>query len=500
MSDGEVLDVAIVGMGPSGLYTAWRLSKADHDQMIFDKPASKLRVALFDTMPEDRVGGRLCTQPLPGYPFLTELGGMRFRSTQRLIKGLVGALGLTDQIRPFNFDQHFYFLRGKKLLEDQFKGGATAGSPYNLDGKEQGRLPHELIEAAIHDTLKSLKFGPLFRNSKEVHHWGINGDSLIKKLKSAEGLHSLTAREWALIKRFGEYRGADQLSDVGFWDLLQFQLSSEGWHLAHDGLGYESIMGNWNASVALPWFLADFAVADAFTLENGMKSIPDYLYRAIKSTTDYSLYHNWDLTGIDLHPGSKESSERLMRLQFNIDDKSQSVLARAVVLALPKGALIRLNYDKELIAGVYGEELIAKPGSPDKQLDKRAWFFDLLNSVDGRPLFKLFLGYESPWWAEKRTSPVTGKVNTDLPLRQVYYYGQDQWNKQRIAELGISGNHHSHNNYSMLMASYSDSHYIEFWSELAKPQNWSYFGREGGRNKLSSQDKRVLDNSERRSA
>src|SRR5258708_5745375 len=121
MPTDEHVDVAIVGMGPAGLYTAWRLCQASANETIFGRPAQAIRVALYDTMPKTRVGGRLSTQPLPGYPFLAELGAMRFRSNQLLVNGLVDVLGLSDQKQDFDFEQHFYFLREKRLVESDFE-------------------------------------------------------------------------------------------------------------------------------------------------------------------------------------------------------------------------------------------------------------------------------------------------------------------------------------------------------------------------------------------
>ncbi len=454
-------DLVIVGMGPAGLYTAWRLATTNSDQSILDlsNTTKKLNIAMFDTMPEERVGGRLCTQPLPGYPFLAELGGMRFRSNQLLINALVDTLGLAKQKRQFNFDQKFYFLREQILTDEQFKAGR--GIPYLLNSNEIGKLPHEIIQYAIHQTLKNLTFGWHWRNSIEHATWGIIISELQEKLNDPTQIQLLKPKEWHVIKGFGEYRNTDLLYNVGFWDLLQFQLSSGAWHLAHDGLGYESIMGNWNSAIALPWFITDFDdAAQVHTLQGGMTTITNQLYDQIKKSEKISLHHRFDLTAIEL--AYDDDGKQVLRLQFKQDGHSEpySVCTRAVVLALPKGALVRLDY---------GDRLISKIPDP-VGVDQRSWFLDQLNSVEGKPLFKLFLGYLNPWWTKTRNWPngkngtPTGKVNTDLPLRQIYYYGKDQWNESRRAELGLG----EADQHSMIMASYSDSHYIEFWTEREK--------------------------------
>jgi monoamine oxidase len=45
----------------------------------------------------------------------------------------------------------------------------------------------------------------------------------------------------------------------------------------------------------------------------------------------------------------------------------------------------------------------------------------MLNSVEGIPLYKLFLIYETPWWKEK-CGLEDGRSITDIPVRQCYYW------------------------------------------------------------------------------
>lgn len=62
------LDIAIVGGGVSGVYSAWRLQQELGDTH---------RIGLFEY--SDRIGGRLYSRTLPGLPnVVAELGGMRF--------------------------------------------------------------------------------------------------------------------------------------------------------------------------------------------------------------------------------------------------------------------------------------------------------------------------------------------------------------------------------------------------------------------------------------
>ena len=45
---------------------------------------------------------------------------------------------------------------------------------------------------------------------------------------------------------------------------------------------------------------------------------------------------------------------------------------------------------------------------------------DLIESVEGIPLFKIFLCYQYPWW--KAVGVTTGRSLTDMPIRQTYYW------------------------------------------------------------------------------
>jgi hypothetical protein len=67
----------------------------------------------------------------------------------------------------------------------------------------------------------------------------------------------------------------------------------------------------------------------------------------------------------------------------------------------------------------------------------------MLNSVEGIPLYKLFLIYEQPWWKEK-CGLTHGRSVTDIPVRQCYYWASND------------------NDYSAIMA-YNDQASSSFW-------------------------------------
>src|SRR4051812_34679149 len=83
------VDVAVIGAGVGGAYSAWRLKQQ----------FPKQRIALFEY--SNRVGGRLFSVTMPGMPHVhAEVGGMRFiPKTQALVTDLIQRLGL--ERRPF---------------------------------------------------------------------------------------------------------------------------------------------------------------------------------------------------------------------------------------------------------------------------------------------------------------------------------------------------------------------------------------------------------------
>jgi monoamine oxidase len=67
--------------------------------------------------------------------------------------------------------------------------------------------------------------------------------------------------------------------------------------------------------------------------------------------------------------------------------------------------------------------------------------------------FKLFLAYERPWW--RALGLVAGRSVTDLPVRQVYYFGTEAEQEGGLPYLN-----------SLLMASYNDISTVPFWKGL----------------------------------
>jgi monoamine oxidase len=109
-------------------------------------------------------------------------------------------------------------------------------------------------------------------------------------------------------------------------------------------------------------------------------------------------------------------------------EKGSPAYAKALILAMPRRAL----------------ELI----TPQRPLLQDQEVIQLIQSVTPRPLFKLFTTYQYPWWLSAGVEK--GRTTTDLPIRQTYYWPNDDGAPARKGR-------------PMLMAGYDDGLNIGCW-------------------------------------
>lgn len=411
----DIIDVAIVGGGMSGLYTGWRIMKADPQRSrVFSNLAqdNKLNVHLFEM--SNRIGGRLLSLTPPEMPdFKAEFGGMRYLSNQRLVRNLVDKLDLRVQAFPVGSDENIYYLRGHHLREQEFSDPGKV--PYHVGWLERGKTPGKLIVDAI-DTI-------------------------------VPGATRLSPVEWQEIKETYQFNG-EYLYNLGFWNVLHQVMSSEAYKLLLDAGGYMTSLSNWNAAEALSWYLSDFGPeAEYMTISTGMETLP------------ITLANQFEAAGGQIHlcqpitsfgRVTDEAGDTLLQLNFA---DGAPVLARHLVLAMPRRGL----------------ELISQ-ATPYLQLPELK---ALVPTVTPHPMFKLFLCYRYPWWRDAGVS--SGRSVTDLPLRQIYYFGSEPDPGHYEAEVMDS----------LLMASYDDGTYAGFWAGLAEQSlpafDCSQTNREGQR-------------------
>ncbi|MCP9849391.1 FAD-dependent oxidoreductase [Cyanobium sp. Morenito 9A2] len=290
----SALDVAIVGAGVAGTFTAWRLK--------VDRP--ELSVALFEASP--RLGGRLYSQHLPdarGVPI--EHGGMRFSRQHRLLAALVEHLGLPT--RPFVSvleGRNPLYLRGVRTSLQGLAHGETV--PYALPPELTNQDPAGIIPFGVATFLSSQGL----------------------PLTSRVGLLEQLAR--------ADYSGR-AFADLSFLDFLRQVCTPE--MLAY----YNDVHGYWvdthndvSAAELMKGFLPFISDAETLTLSEGMDSLPRTLGARAADR------------GCPLHLGCALESIRLEHDRegcpwFEIGMGSSAGRrrhrARALVLALPPNRL-----------------------------------------------------------------------------------------------------------------------------------------------------------------
>ncbi len=344
-------------------------------------------VVLFEM--SDRIGGRLLSETPTNMPNLrAELGGMRFLSSQAFVVALIGQLGLPTSPFPMGDDNNIAFLRNHFLRVSQFP--TPSAIPYFLQQNEQGENPGEILVNAI----------------KKIVPNALN----------------YTPQQWEVAKQTLMWNG-DHIYNWGFWDAIFPTMSSEAYALLLDGGGYESLTDNWNAAEACEHLLADFPSNVSYQrLTNGYQTLPQTLVAAGKAG---GYQPNWTLRSI---AGSADGPVLTLEQKSVGPPLTRMVLAKNVFLAMPQMALQKV---------VAASSAFTYRTTVDRKLA----------SVTPMPAIKILMGFSSPWW--EGLGVTAGRSTTDLPLRQVYYFGQDPQ----------TGN-------ALLMAAYSDGRAESFWRYL----------------------------------
>src|SRR3954451_18597381 len=201
----ERIDLAIVGGGVSGVYSAWRLKQSDPSKTI----------VIFEG--GGHIGGRLLSvQPPDVSNMAAELGGMRMLpAVQPLIKKLVDTLNQqrppSGQIETYDFPvdepQNLAYLRGVHLRLADFKTRPDA-VPYHLSFLERGQTPGGIVVNAIEQIV------PGITNPK------------------------LNDADRRLMARDASFAGVP-LYRQGFWNVLMRVISGEAYQFGVDAGGYE---------------------------------------------------------------------------------------------------------------------------------------------------------------------------------------------------------------------------------------------------------------------
>jgi monoamine oxidase len=424
------LDVAVVGAGVSGLYTAWRLAT---------EQAGLARVHVFEML--DRVGGRLESIVLPKMEIAGELGGMRYMDSQAILATLIeDRFEKTLKSVPFpmgDSSNRLFYGRGQRCLMDAWTkaqaGGTTFKTRYFLPVGIEGFNADQLFNKAIYDVLVA---DPSF-----VSKYG----SKVSNPAKYEYSFQLTAADWDGVKPSLRYCFAGPyekmyVNDLGFWNVLKDQCGQEAYEFLSVAGGYYSNTINWNAAEAFPYMVGDFSNADTSykTIEGGFDLIAYSLAHDYLSTKEAAIWTGHALVTFECN---SENVKRRYRLVFrNVETEQHvDVYADRIVLAMPRRSLELLDQHNFFFDAA---------ANPDLQQN-------LVSSIT-EPAFKLLMAFESPWW-QTSLNAKGGVSVTDLPMRQCYYFGTNP-----------------NDGHSLFLAAYNDMDPVAFWGPLEHGRGITY--------------------------
>ncbi len=402
----------IFGAGPGGLYTAWRLITSGTLQ-------TGDSVELVEWGNYDFTGtgsgsrspaGRICSyhyQKDTSQSYV-EVGGMRYvewdgKSGHQLVTKTINKLGLDDKVIEFNTtDNPLFYLRGEHFYQDQLGNGVTA--PYNTPGN------NEKPADDLFSTISSL----------------IIGDQDLSTRSSQCGFY----QNGTLPSNFNSfvYNPGDPVKNVGYWNVFYDQAGNEGYCYAADAGGYSSNVINWNAADAAI-YNGEFAPGGSFkTLSTGYSSLFSTLYtKSVEAAQNAGITFN--LT----------SNTRLHSIWYE-NNVVKYVTANADNPDAPASDPLTADY-AFLAMPPHSIELVAR-ATRYQNISGRTDFLNAttvqnyLASVVEQPSYKVAIFFGSEWWKESTYPPklvnqshqnvnVYGPRITDIPLRQIYYFGNN---------------------------------------------------------------------------
>ncbi len=359
----QQIDIAIVGGGVSGVYSAWKLKKKYPNKNIVVFEGS------------DHIGGRLLSVRPPGIPdMVADLGGMRIlENTQTLIVALIKELNkeLPKKDKILNYDfpvdeaQNIAYLRGSYLRLSDFTKRPDK-VPYDLSFLEKGNTPGTIIVNAIEQIV------PGITNTK------------------------LTDAERHEMAQEASFDGKP-LYKWGFWNVLSRVISGEAYQFSMDAGGYDSTLVNWNAADAIPWYLADFGITPVYKgFNNGFQQVP------------IALANLFQKAGGEVRLNAKLNSFEWKGSNFELVVNNETIKAGKLILAMPRRALDLLAPHCPQL-----QEISSLIGSVTPRP-----LFKLFTTYSSP--WWLMAGYTN---ATGEFVPVqSGRTVTDLPVRQTYYW------------------------------------------------------------------------------
>ena len=419
INDDLDIDIAIVGAGVSGIYSAYRFLEDDR--------YNNKKIGIFDL--NDKVGGRLESIVLPESNVTGELGGMRYLTSQKITTSLIENIFKlkNKKFKTGETSSHTFYLRGQRFKENEWEENQKKQDKfytrYFMSEQLQGYHPDQLFNKVIAEVCLN---DPWFNDSY---------NNKIEKQDDYNYSFKLSSEDWDNIKRNLIYYKDNspynqmKLYDIGFWNLLKDQLGNEGYEFLANAGSYYSNTLSWNSSEAFSYIVGDFTDGVEYkTIDEGYDQLAYSLAKRVSENDNVTLYLNSELKTF-----SKDKESYELELVNVNTTKTKKVKTREIILAMPKRSLELLDQDN----------FFFKDASHSK-------VSKLIDTVYAEPSLKLLLGFEYPWWRECLNS-YYGKSTTDLPMRQCYYFGVDEDNQ-----------------HSLLLASYNDMRTVNFWKSMIR--------------------------------
>jgi monoamine oxidase len=428
------VDVAVIGAGVAGCYTAWRLQTMATAQLEPGSPLrplfegkDRLKVALFEY--SDRIGGRLWSGTVNGVSDVcVEFGGMRFYKQMHIVWSLIEALGLGPYVMefPVSDPENVVYVRGRHLRRKQIAEHPDL-LPYRFHGLERERssaLTRYVCEMAIPG------FSALRAHYDEAFENG----------------------EWEKVRQLGdEYEVRKFASSIvgrtvyelSWWELQTLLLSHEAFEYQLVTSGYDVTTTDGNAAHALDEIFYSPVNAPFYCLHNGYEALPDALHQEFHEHGGATyLFHQ--LNRFDKVDAQADGGPYNLHFhRRDVDGRRANARAKLVVLAMPVHSLRLLDQ----------HNFFFHPSPGRDGGNRRAQLTDAMDAVLKVPAFKLFLAYDQPWW--KASGMQRGQSVTDLPLRQCYYW-----------PLGIPADGAPTHGNAIVMASYNSGNAVPYWAGL----------------------------------
>jgi hypothetical protein len=385
----------------------------------------------------NRVGGRIHTYDFPDASGqYVETGGMRFsvdtnfpNSIQNghvVLQNLIVDLGLADIVVPFAMSSpRLYYLRGMSFYENQIPNVTL---PYNFDAA--------FVAAGYNKVAAETVFGDLSSTF-------------------APGSDNWSRQNWCTYFATGlvpagsgtaTFPVGTPIQDMGYWNFLYDQLGDEGFDYVTDANGFSSNTINWNSADAMQGNTEFGSGSSYYRIQGGYSILFNTLQARIAELGQSQ--QGFDPLLLDARAVSFSYDSGSGTFEVATVDSGGNpgtVSGNFLFLAMPRRSL----------------ELLAQGCAADNVLNDSTVKLYLESSID-QPAYKVAILFDTPWWLDTDIvayppilSPAGsgGPTMTDLPLRQIYYFGNDATGEQGGGPY-------------VLLASYDDMQFETFWQEM----------------------------------